>query len=147
MITSFHILSNSSFTYHPFIWHYIFWVTEKASLNKLHINKWELLGLYDWKHTPSNEFFMYGNTNNNRGSIPGRDKRMFPLASVSRSALGPTQPPVQWILGVLSSGLKRSRAMTLTTHPNLVPRSRMCRSYTSPTPQCLLGMQWKKCKQ
>jgi hypothetical protein len=31
----FHILCNSSFTYHPLIRCYIFWVTEKASLNKL----------------------------------------------------------------------------------------------------------------
>jgi hypothetical protein len=33
--SSFYILSNSSFTYRPFIWNYIVWVTEKASLNKL----------------------------------------------------------------------------------------------------------------
>jgi hypothetical protein len=26
---------------------------------------------------------------------PGRGERIFPLASVSRPALGPTQPPVQ----------------------------------------------------
>jgi hypothetical protein len=30
-------------------------------------------------------------------SIPGRGKRFFPVASVSRPALGPTQPPVQWV--------------------------------------------------
>jgi hypothetical protein len=40
-----------------------------------------------------------------RGSIPGRGK-IFPLASVSRPALGPTQPPVQWVPGVLSPGVK-----------------------------------------
>jgi hypothetical protein len=52
-----------------------------------------------------------------RGSIPGRGERIFPVASVSRPALGPTQPPVQWVPGVLSPGLKRGRGVTLTTHP------------------------------
>jgi hypothetical protein len=32
-----------------------------------------------------------------RGSIPGGDKRMFHLSYVSRSALGPIQPPVLWV--------------------------------------------------
>jgi hypothetical protein len=36
--------------------------------------------------------------------------------------------------GVLSQGLKRGRGVTLTTHPHLIPRSRMSRSYTSSTP-------------
>jgi hypothetical protein len=30
-----------------------------------------------------------------RGSIPGSGKIIFPVASVSRSALGPTQHPIQ----------------------------------------------------
>jgi hypothetical protein len=63
-----------------------------------------------------------------------RDKRIFPLASVSRLALGPTQPPVQWVPGVLSQGLKSSWGVTLTTHTHLVPRSIMSRSYTSSPP-------------
>jgi hypothetical protein len=34
-----------------------------------------------------------------------------------------TQPPVQWVPGVLSPGVKRGRGVMLTTHPHLVPRS------------------------
>jgi hypothetical protein len=29
--------------------------------------------------------------------MPSRGERIFPLASVSRPALGPTQPPVKWV--------------------------------------------------
>jgi hypothetical protein len=50
-------------------------------------------------------------------AIPGRGKRIFPLASVSRPALGSTQPPVQWVPGALSLGLKRGQGVMLTTHP------------------------------
>jgi hypothetical protein len=34
----------------------------------------------------------------------GYMKRIFPLTSESRPALRPTQPPVQWVPGVLSPG-------------------------------------------
>jgi hypothetical protein len=34
--------------------------------------------------------------------------------------LGPTQPPIQWVPGVLSPGEKRGRGVTLTTHPHLL---------------------------
>jgi hypothetical protein len=67
--------------------------------------------------------------------FPAETKGFFSQASVSRLALGPTQPPVQWVPRVLSPGLKRGRGVTLTTHPHLVPRSRMSRSYTSSPPQ------------
>jgi hypothetical protein len=52
-----------------------------------------------------------------RCSIPGRGKRIFVLALASRPALGPIQPPVQWVPGVLSPGVNRGRGGTLTTHP------------------------------
>jgi hypothetical protein len=61
-----------------------------------------------------------------QGSMPGRGEIIFTLASVSKPALEPTQPPVQWIQGVLSPGLKRGRGVMLTTHPHLVQRWRMC---------------------
>jgi hypothetical protein len=41
--------------------------------------------------------------------------------------------PASWTMGTgfPSSGLKRGRWLTLTTHSHLVPRSRMSRSYMS----------------
>jgi hypothetical protein len=67
-------------------------------------------------------------------------QEIFPLASASRPVLRPTQPPVQWAPGVLCPRLKRGRGVTLTTHPHLVPRSRMSRSYSPP--KHLRGVQW-----
>jgi hypothetical protein len=53
-----------------------------------------------------------------RGSIPGRGERIFPLASVSRPAQGPTQPPVQRVLGLLSPVVNRGRGVTLAKLKN-----------------------------
>jgi hypothetical protein len=64
---------------------------------------------------------------------------IFPLSSVSRPALGPTQSPVQWEPRVLSSGVKRGRGVTLTIHPHLVRRLTMSRSYTSSTPSASMA--------
>jgi hypothetical protein len=75
-----------------------------------------------------------------RGSIPGRGERIFPLTSVSRPSLLSTQPPVQWILRVLSQGLKPGRGVRLTTHPHLVPMSRMSATYISSPPKQLHGV-------
>ena len=57
--------------------------------------------------------------------IESRCGRDFP--HLSRPALGPTQPPVQWVPG-LSRGVKSSRGVTLTPHPLLVPWSRKGRA-------------------
>jgi hypothetical protein len=70
---------------------------------------------------------------------PRQRQRIFPLTSVSRPTLGPTQPPVQWVPWALSPGLKRGRGVTLTTHPYLVPRSGS-RRYTSSLPKRLRGV-------
>jgi hypothetical protein len=75
-----------------------------------------------------------------RDSSPVRGERIFALTSVSRPAVGPIQPPVQWVLGVLSPGVKCGQGVTLTTHPHLVPRSRMSSSYTSSPPKRLRGV-------
>jgi hypothetical protein len=71
-----------------------------------------------------------------RGSIPDRGRG----SSASKPALGPAQPPVQWVPGVLSPVVKRDRGVMLTTHPHLVPRLRMSRNHTSSLPRCLHGV-------
>jgi hypothetical protein len=65
-----------------------------------------------------------------RGSrvrFPGR-LGIFLFTTASSTALGPNQPPIQWVPGAVSLGVK------LTTHLHLVPRSKNEWSYTS-TPQ------------
>jgi hypothetical protein len=47
---------------------------------------------------------------------------------MSRLVLGPTQPPIQWVPGVLSPGVKR-QDVKMTTHLQLVPRKRMVELY------------------
>jgi hypothetical protein len=71
---------------------------------------------------------------------PRQGQRIFLLASASRPALRPTQPPIQWVSGVLSPGVKCGQGVTLTTHPHLVPRLSKSRSYTSSPPTCLHGV-------
>jgi len=54
--------------------------------------------------------------------IESRWGRDFP--HLSRPALRPTQPPVQWVQG-LSPGVRCGRGVTLTPHPLLVQRSKI----------------------
>jgi hypothetical protein len=66
---------------------------------------------------------------------------IFPLTSVQT---GSGAHPASSTVGTGGSfaGLKRGRSVTLTTHPNPVPRSRMSRSYTSSSPRRLRCVQW-----
>jgi hypothetical protein len=64
--------------------------------------------------------------------------------TVSRPALGSSQPPIQWVLGALFPGVKCSQGVMLTTHPLLVPRLRKIRSCTSSHLKRLHGM-WRDC--
>jgi hypothetical protein len=73
--------------------------------------------------------------------LDSRQRRKdFSSSLCVQTGSGATKPPVQWVPGVLSPGLKRGRGMTLTTHPHLVPRSWMSRSYTSSSPCASIGM-------
>jgi hypothetical protein len=54
---------------------------------------------------------------------PGTESWWGEIFRPSRPALWPTQPPVQWVLG-LSRGVESGRGRTLTPHPLLVPKSK-----------------------
>jgi hypothetical protein len=64
--------------------------------------------------------------------------RIFHFDTVSRPALGPTQPPIQWIPAALSLEVKRREREA--DHSHLVPKSKNKWSYTS-IPQYVL-MAW-----
>jgi hypothetical protein len=69
---------------------------------------------------------------------PAGAKDFFPRICVQTGS-GPTQPPVQWVPGVLSPGVKRGRGVTLTTHPHKVSRLWMSRIYTSSPPSASMA--------
>jgi hypothetical protein len=64
---------------------------------------------------------------------------IFLFTIVPRTALGLTQPIIQWVPGALSLG-QSVRGVKLTTHLHLVSRSRM-RGVIPPLPQYVF-MEW-----
>jgi len=59
-----------------------------------------------------------------RGFKSGQEIGIFLFTTVSRPALGPTEPPIQWAPVALSLGVKRLEREA-DPHLHLVPRSRM----------------------
>jgi hypothetical protein len=74
------------------------------------------------------------------GFDPRQRQRIFLLASASRPTLGPTQPPVQWVPGALSPGVKVRPRRDVDHPPHLAPRLRISRGYTSSLPKRLHGV-------
>ena len=60
----------------------------------------------------------------NRGSIPGKGKRIYLCSKAPNPALKPTQPPAEWIPAFPFSK-ETSQGLILITHLNLVLRVRM----------------------
>jgi hypothetical protein len=74
-----------------------------------------------------------------RGSISGRGERIFNVASVSRPTLGPSQPPVQWVPGVLFPGAKARLGRDADQSP---PSSAECPCWLRSTTPCRHMWQW-----
>lgn len=71
----------------------------------------------------------------------GWDKDLFSFFNASGPALAPTQPPVQWVFGVLSLGAKRNRRGA--DDSPLMPRLRMIGiTYISSVPHAVMACAW-----
>jgi hypothetical protein len=65
---------------------------------------------------------------------------IFFFTTVSRPALGPIQPLIQWLTRALSLQVKQLVGVRLTTYLHLALRSKNAWSYTSTSPICLHGV-------
>jgi hypothetical protein len=73
------------------------------------------------------------------GSRPGQGLRIFLLTIASKLALGPTQPPIQWVAGALSLGVKRPGREADRSPPSSA-KVKNARSYTSAPSRRLHGV-------
>jgi hypothetical protein len=67
---------------------------------------------------------------------------LFLLATTSRLALGPTQPPVQWVAGAFTPGIKRPGSEANHSPPSSAEVKNPW-SYTSAPPPCFHGLVLK----
>jgi hypothetical protein len=75
----------------------------------------------------------YGMDDRGRGFESRQGLGIFLFTTASSSALGPTEPPIQWVPGALSLEVKRP-GCEADYSPHLVPRSKNMWSYTSTPP-------------
>jgi hypothetical protein len=75
-----------------------------------------------------------------RGSISDRGRVFFFYPPSPGRIWGPSRLLSNGYRGPFPRWIKRGRGVMLTTHPHLVPRSRMSRSYTSSHPTRLHGV-------
>jgi hypothetical protein len=66
---------------------------------------------------------------------------LFPRTYIS--SIRPSQPPIQWIPGVLSLGVKRP-GLEADNSPPSSAEVNSERNYTSTAPICLYGVEWEK---
>jgi hypothetical protein len=66
--------------------------------------------------------FLLGSRDSSVGIAMGFDSRegqeIFPFSTASVPALGPTQPPIQWVPKALYQGIKRMRREADQSHPS-----------------------------
>jgi hypothetical protein len=72
-----------------------------------------------------------------RSSSPGRDNN-FVFSISSRPALGPTQPPIQWVPGALFPGVKRPGSEADHSPPATAEVKKTC-IYTTTTPYAFIA--------
>jgi hypothetical protein len=68
---------------------------------------------------------------------------IFLFTTVSRMALGPTQPPIQWVPGALSLGVKRPEREADCSPPSSA-EVKNAWSYTSTTPKVFMAWYFVK---
>jgi hypothetical protein len=91
------------------------------------------------KHREYFTFTSMGWTIGILGSDSQRGLGIFPFTTGSRTALGPIQPPIQWVPGILSLGVERQEPEADHSPPSSAEAKNVW-GYTSTPPICLHGV-------